>query len=92
MTTEKEIFNLVGHFTWSLSNAEFFVETPQGNLIWSDHSYDGDNTLRQVDYNYHTWCRKLQIPFGRDKGKHLLKDYCIDLQGNLATIVLKTHS
>lgn len=71
-----EVLDLVGMFTWSYGN-QFFVETSQGNYIWKDPDYQGgDNTFTKTDMTYKEWTRKIGIPFGRDKGHHVIRNYC----------------
>ena len=43
--TKGDLLNLIGDFTW-LWNDIFFIETEQGNFVWSDPEYNGDNTIR----------------------------------------------
>ena len=71
----EDILNTVGDFTWSFHNT-FFVETDLGNFVWSDPDYDGDNSFTYVDYEYKEWLKKEGIPYGRSKGKHVIRDYC----------------
>jgi hypothetical protein len=65
----------IGRFTWSFGRY-FHIETNKGNFIWSDPDYGGDNTIRHTDMNYMQWRQYLQLPFGRDKGEHIIRDYC----------------
>jgi hypothetical protein len=71
------LLDIVGHFTWGF-DCEFFIETSEGNFVWSDPSYDGDNTLKRFHGNYKDWCKQSNIPAGRDKGQHVLRTYCGD--------------
>lgn len=76
MITKEELINLVGHFTFSF-HYRFFIETNKGNFEWHDPNYPGgDNTIRPFNGTYKEWCQKINIPFGRDKGQHFVKDYC----------------
>lgn len=84
--TNEDVLNLVGDFTYNFGH-KFFIETSEGNFVWSDPSYGGDNTLCRVSCDYKTWCKDIGIPFGRDKGKHFLRDYCVDYDGNVAKVV-----
>jgi len=54
----------------------FFLQTDEGNFVWSDPEYNGDNTIVSFDGTYKDWCRKEEIPFGRDKGRHTIENYC----------------
>ncbi len=67
--------NTIASFTWSF-NHSFFVETNEGNFVWSDPEYGGDNTIRKFNGDYKKWCKKEKIPFGRDKGMHTIGEYC----------------
>jgi hypothetical protein len=73
--TKEELLNILGHFTWGFSS-EFFVETGVGNFIWSDPEYNGDNSFTPFEGSYKRWLRTINIPFGRDKGLHVIKKYC----------------
>ena len=65
----------VAEFTWNYGN-EFFLETSEGNYVWFDPDYQGNNTIVEFQGNYKLWCEVNNIPFGRDKGKHRIGDYC----------------
>lgn len=66
----------VADFTWCW-NYKFFLETKAGNFIWSDPDYPGgDNTIRPYKGSYADFLRENHIEFGRDKGKHIIRDYC----------------
>jgi hypothetical protein len=67
--------DLVGSFTWFWSDT-FFVQTSKGNYLWSDPDYGGDNTLREYEGTLEKYCIDNDIPFGRDKGKHIIGEYC----------------
>lgn len=67
----------VASFTWCWAD-EFFLETEHGNYIWSDPDYNGDNTIRPYGGDYKYYCKESNIPFGRDKGTHRIRDYCGD--------------
>ena len=75
--TKEELGNLVGEFTWSFNN-EFFIETHQGNFVWSAPDYQGTGEIRSFTGNYDDWCKQIRIPYGRDKGTHVIKNYCGD--------------
>lgn len=77
--TVEDIKNTRGHFTWSFIGPKYFVETPYGNFIWSDPQYpDGDNMLVRYKKPFTDWIRELKIPYGRDKGSHVIREYCGD--------------
>lgn len=65
-------------FTWNFGN-EFFLESANGNYTWSDPSYHGGtNEIKKFNGTYKEWCEQNNIPFGRCKGYHTVKDYCGD--------------
>ena len=71
---------LLGVFIWSFGH-EFFIEAEEGNFIWSDAEYEGGNDcLYSFKGNYGDWLKELNIPFGRDKGTHIIGDYCRPFQ------------
>ena len=67
----------VGNFTW-LWGQYFFIETNHNNYVWSDPEYGGDDTIRPYDGSLEKFCNELNIPLGRDKGRHVIRDYCGD--------------
>ncbi len=76
MVTKEELLNTLGHFTYMWGNT-FFIETRLGNFEWRDPEYpSGDNTIRPFQGGYKEFRRVHGVPFGRDKGKHYIKDYC----------------
>lgn len=70
--TKEKLMNMVGEFTWNFGQ-QFFIETSEGNFIWNDPDYNGDNTIRKYNGSLQDYFGK---SFGRDKGKHYIKDYC----------------
>lgn len=68
------VLDLVGKFTWCW-NADFFIETEQGNYVWKSPDYGGNNTITKVDVTLEEWLKHLNIEYGRDKGKHVIRDY-----------------
>lgn len=66
--------DMIAHFTWSFGHT-FHLETEVGNFEWSDPDYGGDNTIKPCG-TLGEWCKKVGIDFGRDKGKHFIRDYC----------------
>lgn len=70
--TREDLLELVGDFTWDFGH-EFFIETNDGNFIWSDPEYGGNNTIRSTKKSIRQHFGKSH---GRDKGKHYIKDYC----------------
>ena len=67
--------NLVGSFCWNYSN-KFFIETDMGNFVWSDPDYHGDNTMKMYNGTYQEWLKEQGIPYCRDKGNHIIGNYC----------------
>lgn len=61
----------VGSFTWDFG-CNFHIETSVGCFVWSDPSYNGDNTIKPAPA-YNEWIGK---SFGRYKGQHLIRDFC----------------
>lgn len=75
---KKELPNVlyeVGEFSWDFGS-NFFIETHLGNYIWSDPDYNGDNTLRPYPGSLESFLKDRDIPYVRDKGKHIVRDYC----------------
>jgi hypothetical protein len=65
-------------FTWNYGN-EFFLESSEGNYTWSSPDYHGGtNEIKKFNGTYKEWCEQNNIPFGRDKGHHKIRDYCGD--------------
>lgn len=73
--TREELGNLVGEFTW-LFGQEFFIETPKGNFIWSDPDYQGSGQIREYKGGLGRYLKETGVPYGRDKGKHIISEYC----------------
>lgn len=70
--TKEKLCGMIGDFTWNFGN-KFFIETAEGNFIWSDPDYNGDNTIRKFNGTLQDY---FGDSFGRDKGKHYISDYC----------------
>lgn len=69
---KETLMNLMGEFTWNFGQ-QFFIETAQGNFIWSDPDYNGDNTIRKYHGTIHDF-----FPgdsYSRE-GKHVIGKYC----------------
>lgn len=77
MITKEQLMGTIGTFTW-MWGMEFFIETNIGNFIWKDPEYQGDNTIRRYTGSYKDYLKESHIDFGRDKGKHMISDYCGD--------------
>jgi len=70
-----KILNCMGSFSWGFSD-KFFIVTHLGNFIWSNPEYSGDNTIKPFNGTVLEWCDIQGIPYTRDKGEHLVVDYC----------------
>lgn len=62
-------------FTW-LWNDEFFLESGDGNGIWSNPDYDGTNVIRPYDGSYADYLKEIGLSYGRCKGLHKVESYC----------------
>lgn len=77
--SREEIGNTEGIFTWDFGN-QFFIETIKGNFVWSDPEYGGSNLLYETKLTYKEWINFDSGGYGRDKGIHIIKDYCKNFQ------------
>lgn len=77
MITKESLAPLIGEITWCWNHL-YFIETSIGNFVWSDPNYlGGDNTIRPFNGTFNLFRKSCaNIPYGRDKGKHIIKDYC----------------
>ena len=80
MITKEQLEVLPGSFTWDFGYY-FFIETAIGNFVWEERS----NTITQVNYKLGDWVKINEIPFGRDKGSHIIGEYCGDFTIHTAT-------
>ena len=72
----KLTLDTVGQFGFSFYH-KFFIETAIGNFVWSDPDYPGgDNTIIPFDGNLKDFCKQEGIPYVRDKGTHIIGEYC----------------
>jgi len=62
---KEKLAETVGKFTWDFGQ-NFFIETEFGNFVWSDPSYDGDNTIIRFNGSV----------YGRNKGEYMIGDFC----------------
>lgn len=60
----------IAEFTWLWTN-EFFLETSDGNYIWSDPSYGGDNTIRPYFDTFQEYLKECHISYGRTDIPHV---------------------
>jgi hypothetical protein len=72
-----EILDLEGEFTWLWSEV-FFIETKKGNFIWLSPEYNGDHTITRTEMTYRDYLLYIDVPYGRSKGKHIIRQYCGD--------------
>ncbi len=65
----------VAEFLWCWDHI-FFLETSEGNFIWSDPNYGGDNTIKPFNGTLNEYQEERDIGFVRQKGFHRIKEYC----------------
>ena len=46
--------------------------------MWSDPAYGGNNTIRPYRGSIKDYCKELGVACGRDKGRHIIEEYCGD--------------
>jgi len=68
---------LIGDFTWCWGNS-FFIETHEGNFVWKDPAYNGDNSIVSYDGSLEDFLKENNLEYGRDKGTHIIGDYIGD--------------
>lgn len=73
--TDEQLLNTRAEFISSFG-LEWFVVTHYGNYIWSDVDYGGDNSMIKTNETREQWLRRNKIPYGRSKGKHVIRKYC----------------
>lgn len=57
---------------------KFFIETGDGNYLWNDPNYGGDNTISSFKGDLNDAVKFCGVPFGRDKGTKTIRGYCGD--------------
>lgn len=72
---KNKISNLIGEFYWGFEQT-YFIETTEGNFIWSSPDYNGDGTIKKYNGRYKDWCEQYNVICGRNKGIHRIGDYC----------------
>ena len=72
---DEDLLGHVGHFTW-MWNDIFFIEAAEDNYLWSDPNHKGDNTIKKYDGTYEDFLETISMTFGRDKGRHIIGEYC----------------
>jgi hypothetical protein len=65
MLTPSDIANITEGETTS------FLETYKGVFIFTKKT----KTISRFSDNYHSWCALEGIPFGKNKGKHIIEEY-----------------
>ena len=72
--TKEKLSTLTGSFTWGFG-FKFFIETEEdGNFVWSNPQYQGGTgEIRPYNGSYDRW---IGDNVGRDKGEHVIGDYC----------------
>ncbi len=70
--TREHLLGLYGEFTWDFGQ-KFFIQTSEGNFVWSDPDYGGDNTIRPYNGTLQHFFGE---GFGRGKGVHTIASYC----------------
>ena len=69
------VLNSIADFTW-MWNDIFFLETSEGNYLWSDPDYGGDNKIRRYHGTHKDLLKHIGHDFSRAKGRHTIKEYC----------------
>lgn len=72
MNTAEELLETVAEFTWNFG-IHLYVDTGSKQFIYSSPSYYGDGSLVETNQSYDDW---IKPNWGRDKGKHIIKEYC----------------
>ena len=68
-------------FTWMFGE-DFHLELSDGSsYLWSDPRYGGNNTIRPFPYPKEEMGIRQEkldpsLPWGRDKGVHVIREYC----------------
>jgi hypothetical protein len=73
-----DVKNTVGTFAWDFGRL-FFVQTGNlGNFVWSDPDYGGTNNIHPFDGTYADFVAWADVPYCRDKGRHVIVGYAGD--------------
>lgn len=72
-STSTSLLDLEGTFYWSFRD-EYFIETNEGNFIWSCPSQFGNNTIKRYEGTLKSWCKENEVPCCRNKGKKIIRD------------------
>lgn len=74
--TKEKLLSMIGEFTYCWG-FHFFIETSEGNFVWEDPDYGGNNTIKKFNGSLSDFLAQFNgIDFGRDKGKHYIWNYC----------------
>ena len=65
----------IADFGWGFGQ-HFFIQAAEGNFVWSDPDYGGDNTIKPFNGSYNEFIRTMNIPFCRDKGRNTIAARC----------------
>ena len=79
MLTKEDLLTKRAEFVWMFDKF-WFVEVigGNGNYVWSDPEYDGDNTFIHTNHDYQQFVKAKGYRVGRGLGRHFIKDYCGD--------------
>ena len=72
-STKQSFLDLEGIFYWSYRD-EYFIETKEGNFIWSCPSQFGNNTIKRYEGTLKQWCKENEVPATRNKGKKIIRE------------------
>lgn len=64
--------DLVGQFFADINSSEFYIMTEEGNYIYSDPLYGGDNTLKKTNVKLKDWREGRNV---RVKCQYVILDY-----------------
>lgn len=71
--------DIAGKFVWGFGQ-EFYIEADDGKqYIWSSPEYGGDDSFKDAQLTYAEW---VGPDWGRDKGKHVIKNFCRQTASN----------
>jgi len=73
--TKHELLNLRATFCWDFGQL-LFIETHEGNFVWSDPDYYGDNIIHPTSMSAEQFCRYTGVPYLRHKGKSTVAAKC----------------
>ena len=57
--TQSQISSLFGSFTWAFNSLEkVLIETDEGNFLWKDPEFGGNNSLRKFTGSYNDFVKE----------------------------------